>query len=243
MKLENTVMWEEKDLFTEEGAPGCSFLGYARGRFTNNSFALECTIEATYKYELEFLSDFLASADAGYLILSEKDMKAFCEKEIKAHIPHSFGRECWGLRVLNDDIVWYIACTPWNERRHFELYAYDRKTLMTEIARTRGLPEVCCGVYPYTGERIRIRFGADGFESFPQYGVDANENRRYADEMNFSLEITRKQAAAMEGGAVYGWDTPTADPMNYDVDGHYIPPVQEEAKKGDKKKWILCLKR
>ena len=236
MKLENTVLWEEKDLFTECATPEQGFLGYVRGWFVKDSFLLDSILDGSYKHELESLLHFLKSPGADYLLRSALDMEIFCDKKMKAHISHSFNRECWGFRVLNDDIVWYISCTPWNERRHFELYAYDRKILMATLAQLRGLPETCYGVFPYTGERICIRFGADEFDRFPQYGGNFEENRKYADEMNAPSGITLKEVSAMVNGAIYGWDTPAANPLNYSNDGHYIPSLPEEITKGDKKR-------
>jgi hypothetical protein len=98
---------------------------------------------------------------------------------------------------------------------------------MSALASVRGLPEKCYGVLPFTGERIRIRFGEDRYEDFPQYGANQVVNRQYAEEQNSPYGITLQQMAAMENGAIYGWDTPMADPRNYDKGGHYTPTVQE----------------
>ena len=37
-------------------------------------------------------------------------------------------------------------------------------------------------------------------------------------------EFDARQAAAMVGGVLYGWDGPRADPAQYDDDGVYIGP-------------------
>ena len=73
----------------------------------------------------------------------------------------------------------------------------------------------------YTGECIRIRFGADRYEALPQFSSKALENRGYANEQNEASGITSAQVAAMENGVIYGWDTPYANPNNYDLNGHY----------------------
>ena len=103
----------------------------------------------------------------------------------------------------------------------FAIYAYDRTKLMTALAKEVGLPETCYGVTPYSGERMRIRYGDNCFESFPQYGQNREENKQYAAEQNKTLKVTKAQQAAMEGGVIYGWDTPAADPRNYDESGHF----------------------
>ena len=83
------------------------------------------------------------------------------------------------------------------------------------------MPEACYGVTPYSGERMRIRYGDNGFESFPQYGQNSVGNKQYAAEQNKMLKVTKAQQAAMEGGVIYGWDTPAADPCNYDESGYF----------------------
>ena len=58
----------------------------------------------------------------------------------------------------------------------FAIYAYDRIRLMTALAKEVGLPEACYGVTPYSGERMRIRYGDNCFEGFPQYGQNREGN-------------------------------------------------------------------
>ena len=127
----------------------------------------------------------------------------------------------YGFRVLSERCAWYIACTPWNAMKPFAIYAYDRTKLMTALAKEVGLPEACHGVTPYSGERMRIRYGDNSFESFPQYGQNREGNKQYAAEQNKTLKVTKAQQAAMEGGVIYGWDTPAADPRNYDESGYF----------------------
>jgi hypothetical protein len=98
---------------------------------------------------------------------------------------------------------------------------------MSSLAKAKGLPEYCHGVLKYTGERILIRFGADIYVSFPQYGSNTAENREYANEQNSALGLTVEQVAAMENGVIYGWDTPMSNPVNYDESGHFYIPTAE----------------
>lgn len=53
------------------------------------------------------------------------------------------------------------------------------------------------------------------------------DNRRFADEQNQALNLSAEQVSAMENGVIYGWDTPAADPGNYDENGHFYVPVEE----------------
>ena len=68
---------------------------------------------------------------------------------------------------------------------------------------------------------MRSRYGDNSFESFPQYGQNREGNKQYAAEQNKTLKVTKAQQAAMEGGVIYGWDTPAADPRNYDESGYF----------------------
>lgn len=52
------------------------------------------------------------------------------------------------------------------------------------------------------------------------------------DTLNEAAGVTRAQAAAMYGGAMCGWDSPMADPNNYNEAGVYIGPATE-VKDGD----------
>ena len=57
------------------------------------------------------------------------------------------------------------------------------------------------------------------------FGVVEQET---VDTLNEAAGVTRAQAAAMYGGAVYGWDSPMADPKNYNEAGAYIGPEMED---------------
>ena len=107
---------------------------------------------------------------------------------------------------------------------------------MSALAAEKDLPEYCYGVLKFTGERILIYYGMSEFEVFPQYGGNMAENRDYADEKNAELNLSVEQVAAMENGAIYGWNTPMADPHNYDENGHFFE-AETEQKENTKKKY------
>ena len=231
MKLEPLKLWVEKDLLTDDEKSEYGFIGFYKGVFAENRLVFAPILFQTDSMELQsafsMLIRFLQSEDAHSICLDKLRMETFCRDRLHDHIPYSFNRECWGFRILTEQYAWYLACTPWNEKRQFTIYCYDRTILMSALASVCGLPEKCYGVLPFTGERIRIRFGEDRYEDFPQYGANQVANRQYAEEQNSPYGITPQQMAAMENGAIYGWDTPMADPRNYDKGGHYTPTVQE----------------
>ena len=233
MKPEPLALWREQELFTDHGNSNPGFLGCARGVFVPDGVSVNNTmnLNAEAQDEYDTLLRLLQSSAAGYLLKDTAAMSAYCQDRLQSHIPYPFNRECWGFRVLTDRMAWYIACTPWNEKKQFELYAYDRTVLMTALAKDAGLPESCSGVFRYTGERIIIRYGDRRFEGFPQYGSNVDTNSAFADEANRAAKISKAQRAAMEQGVIFGWDTPVADPANYDKDGYYVPVPSSKKKK------------
>lgn len=80
------------------------------------------------------------------------------------------------------------------------------------------LPAYCYSVSPYTGQAVRIIKGERVL-----WGVRGHET---ADAMNRALGVTRRQQAAMVGGVSYGWDSPQADPENYNAAGLYVGPAE-----------------
>lgn len=228
MKLESLALWAEKDLLTEEGNENIGFLSAVRLWFENGTLMGSGTEMPS---EFDEVLCFLQGEDGHRLMASESSMKNLCAERLHDHVPYAFGRECFGFRILTKDHAWYIAVTPWNEKKHFTVFLYLREILMKYLAELRGLPENCYGVNPYTEERIRVRFGADTFESFPQYGANKEENAAFANEQNGIAGITNAQVSAMVNGIIYGWETPMADVKNYDENG-YFEVVGKEERKG-----------
>ncbi len=231
MVLERLAMWSERALFTEQGEAEQGFIGWLKGYFGAGGLLLTSSMEreADHALDMEFaeLLRFLQEVDESHILRSFADLTAFCRDKHHDHIPYPFNRECFGFRILTEHHAWYIALTPWNPKRQVSIYIYQRYMLMTCLAAEKDLPEACYGILLYTGERILIRFGADAYEIFPQYGADRAENRKYAEEMNASQKLTVMQVAAMENGVIFGWDTPMADPKNYDEKGHFYMPEME----------------
>jgi hypothetical protein len=80
---------------------------------------------------------------------------------------------------------------------------------------------------------VLIKRGVIGY--WPCDGMTGEQ----ADHRNSILGVTPAQKAAMEAGSIFGWDTPAADPANYDSDGNPLRdksrrrPLQRNVK-GDK---------
>lgn len=88
----------------------------------------------------------------------------------------------------------------------------------------RGLPAYAYAMSHYTQRVVRVVRGENTL-----FGISVQGT---VDVLNEAAGVTRAQAAAMYGGAVCGWDSPMADPKNYDEVGFYIGPATE-VKDGD----------
>lgn len=229
IKLESLALWEERYLFTEQGDSEKGFMGYVKGLFEENVRRIDNVawlkkVDGTLHLHNEFESIFhlLESEEANFLLRSLPESNAFCKDKLHNHIPCTFNRECWGWRILTDEYIWYIALTPWNTKCHFMIYCYYRNMLMKSLAKEKGLPESCYCLLKYSGEIILVRYGASTYSVLSQYGCNTHKNRVISNELNDTLQISAAQSAAMENGIIYGWDTPVANPFNYDVNGYYI---------------------
>ena len=58
---------------------------------------------------------------------------------------------------------------------------------------------------------------------------DARQNREFADDCNVKNGVTKAQEAAMLAGSMFGWQTPAADPKNYDEQGQPVKSRQRKA--------------
>lgn len=97
----------------------------------------------------------------------------------------------------------------------------------TIIPLRASLPERCFSMLQSTGEVIAIERGKSG------YLVTDNEcvsslARKAADLLNIKLGVSKAQEAAMSAGSMFGWDTPAADPKNYDAEGKAVKPKHKD---------------
>lgn len=89
-----------------------------------------------------------------------------------------------------------------------------------------ALPARCFSVQPETGELILIEKGKKGYQVCGWGSEYPSENRREADRMNRNEGVTKQLEGAMLGGALYGWRTRAANPVNYDFQGSATKDVR-----------------
>lgn len=83
----------------------------------------------------------------------------------------------------------------------------------------QSLPEKCFSALESTGEIITIAKGENGYTPTGQYPQGDVSPKDAAAALNDAIGVTRAQEAAMVVGSMFGWDTPAADPKNYDAKG------------------------
>ena len=90
-----------------------------------------------------------------------------------------------------------------------------------------SLPEKCFSTLESTGEMIVITKGEKGYTPTGIFPQDASPKEGVA-ALNASNGVTRAQEEAMVAGSMFGWETPAADPKNYDEQGAPIRPKSRE---------------
>ena len=79
------------------------------------------------------------------------------------------------------------------------------------------LPDLCFTVLPEDGSLAYIVKGA-GLQRSEDSSEKPDANRHLANYYNQDRGISEAQVRAMEGGCLYGWDSPAADPRAYGQD-------------------------
>ena len=76
---------------------------------------------------------------------------------------------------------------------------------------------------------ILLTRGEKGYAPCHDFSLtDTQQNRNFANEHNAKNGVTRAQEAAMLAGSMFGWQTPAANPKNYDEQGQPIRPKQKD---------------
>ena len=97
----------------------------------------------------------------------------------------------------------------------------------TVIPIRASLPERCFSMLQSTGEVIAIERGKSGY-LVTDNACAPTLARKTADLLNSKLGVSKAQEAAMSAGSMFGWDTPAADPKNYDAEGKAIKPKSKD---------------
>lgn len=113
---------------------------------------------------------------------------------------------------------------------------YHIRELAERLAQTGGtvipmrstLPDQCYCVLPGSDEIIIIKKGESGYYRTDLYGHDRADAISIVNECNGLGGVTKAQEQAMLAGSISGWDTPAADPKNYDEQGQPVKPKRHD---------------
>lgn len=89
------------------------------------------------------------------------------------------------------------------------------------------LPGQCMSILPSTGEPIILKLGEQGYTP-STLEIEGKTSREMVDLANGEIGVTKAQEAAMLAGSLFGWQTPAADPKNYDEHGQPIRPKSRD---------------
>ena len=125
MKLEELKLWRERELLSEEIPGEYGFLGAIYGVFRDGT--VDCGTEFPSGFGRDIQCEFgrlvsFLQCEGECFLKDHGRMSDYCRSHPHARVPYKFNRECWGFRVLTNKYAWYIACTPWNDGRHFTVY-------------------------------------------------------------------------------------------------------------------------
>ncbi len=111
--------------------------------------------------------------------------------------------------------------------RAAEAEGFNVRSRPISIYTAASLPESCYIYLPTTQKIGIVKKGENGYyrTDIPCTAENGNE---IVEQANERLGISKAQAAAMESGSMFGWNTPAADPKNYDIDGHLIKPKNKD---------------
>ena len=232
-RIERIQMREEEYLFysdaEKDAERGC--IGHLRGDFgrSGKEFHTDWSDHAgakdhkneVFQKELKDLIELLRMD----VLADCSRMLSYCCEHKECRNAHSHTDSCWGFRILTENYVYYLRCTPVLGDVNFYCYAYHRETLFASLAKERGLLPHCFD--RLDGKLITIFLGETGYYPMPLHIDEAS-----LAELNREIGATKAQLAAMKCGSMYGWNVPGADPKSYDEDGHLIPdqPTKEARK-------------
>ena len=92
-----------------------------------------------------------------------------------------------------------------------------------------SLPGKCFTTLPSADKLIIIQKGEMGYIP-SEMQIAGKTAREAADIANDTIGVTKAQEAAMLAGSVFGWQTPAADPKNYDDNGNPIKPAKKKSR-------------
>lgn len=128
-----------------------------------------------------------------------------------------------------DETHMEVGTGSWANLLHICQFAEQMESCLSRVIPLRSsLPDQCYCVLSGSGEIVIVKKGESGYYPTEKYAKDREEARTIVDECNKAGGVTKAQEAAMLAGSMFGWDTPAADPRNYNEQGLPIKPRRSD---------------
>lgn len=124
-----------------------------------------------------------------------------------------------------DETHMEVGTGSWANLLHICQFSEQMESCLSRVIPLRSsLPDQCYCVLSGSGEIVIVKKGESGYYPTEKLSWDREEARAIVDECNKAGGVTKAQEAAMLAGSMFGWDTPAADPRNYNEQGLPIKP-------------------
>ena len=179
-----------------------------------------------YCYRRDWLDDHIKQARRGIRFITPNYQEKFriADGE-KVRIMLSDGEQFDRVCRYIDDYHLEVGDLTFHICEFAERMAQNRSAV---VPLRSDLPDCCYSVNKVTGEVIILKKGEKGFYRTDISTKGREESRELADFQNSKLGVTKAQEAAMYWGSLNGFDTPGADPKQFDADGNMTNPARKD---------------
>lgn len=213
----------------------CTEYGF-RVQMPQHTYMLRCNLNQgdynfyLYAYVTRFLEHHMEKAQEGirFMASSGKELFRISDGD-HIRIQHSDGshtdRSCRYIDECHMEIG-----GGWDNLCHVYQFAeMMERNGSTVIPLRSSLPEHCYIYLPTTREIGIVKKGESGYYRSDLTPVYGDDGKQFVEELNQKGGITKAQEAAMLAGSMFGWQTPAADPKNYDEQGQPVKSRQRKA--------------
>lgn len=126
-----------------------------------------------------------------------------------------FERQCKALDECHMEIsgqCWHIC--------QFAERMEENGTKYAPMQLPANMPYRSYSVNQSSGELVLLKYGETGYFHCNHSTNNTDENILRVEKLHHHLGISKAQAAAMQGGSLFGFDKPIANPENYDMEGN-----------------------
>ena len=179
-----------------------------------------------YCYVKKYLETQLVQASKGIRFITPHYREIFRIPDgDKVKITHSDGERSYKTCRYIDDYHTEVGDRLYHICEFAELMERNGSTI---IPIRSSLPKLCYAIHPESEKLIIITKGEKEFVDVTDERNTPEQNRQLTDGHNSEMGVTKAQKEAMLGGIINGWQTPSANPQNYNEQGKFIHSKQHE---------------